>query len=87
MSFGQNASISSSHSFVQPSKIIEEPLTSSIFSRQNQSRLLKSIPKSLQVPDDGWTEITEKNRRYELVLESEFKDIDLSQEISSTYQK
>ena len=47
---------------------------------------MKSFPKSLQVPDDGWTETTEKNRRYELLLESEFQDIDLSQEISHTYE-
>ena len=47
---------------------------------------MKSLPKSLQVPDDGWTETTEKKRHYELVLESEFQDIGLSQEISCTYQ-
>ena len=86
MSPGQNTSNSSSHLVVQPSTNIDKPLTSPVISQQTWSHLLKSLPKSLQVPDDGWTETTERNRRYELVLESEFQDIDLSQEISCTYQ-
>ena len=60
MSSGQNTSIPSSQSVVQPSAIIDEPLTTPVIPRQTQSRLLKSLPKSLQVPDDGWTETTEK---------------------------
>ena len=86
MSSGQNTLIPSWQSVVQPSAIIDEPLTTPVIPQQTRSRLLKSLPQSLQVPDDGWTETTERNRRYELVLESEFQDIDLSEEISCTYQ-